>query len=81
MTDAAVSQQAIVAIQMPVPDTAASQMAMVAVCSEVPPVSGGARIFEYALVTVSKEFVIPKVLVPLGCGAFMATMPYYIGKS
>lgn len=80
MTDARSPQFAAVAIAHENADAHLPQLAAVAVCSEVPPVAGGARLFQYALVTVSKEFTIPVYFLPFGLGQFMATMPYYIGE-
>ena len=80
MTDICAPQFGGAAVTQGVPESRVPQFAAVAICSEVPPIAGGARALQFAIVTVSKEFTIPIVMTPLGCGAFMATMPYYIGK-
>lgn len=79
MTDAATEQlAAVVPTRASNMDSPVYGLAAVAVCSEVPPVAGGARYMQAAIVTVSIEFVIPQVYVPQACGQFMQTMPYYI---
>lgn len=78
MTDGRLYQLAAVGAVLGEPEARVQQLAAVAVCSEVPPVAGGARIYQYAVQTVSVEFVIPQVYVPSGVGGFIQTMPYYI---
>lgn len=80
MTDARSPQIAAVAVTQDDAGARVPQFAAVAICSEVPPVAGGARLFQYAIVTVAKEFTIPVYFLPFGLGMFMATMPYYIGE-
>lgn len=80
MTDTQVNQLAIVAVTRGVPQSNIYEFAAVAVCGEQPPVAGGARVLQFAMVTVSKEFYIPIIYVPLSLGAFMQTMPYYVGR-
>jgi hypothetical protein len=79
MTDARSPQLGAAAITIGEPNSQVPQFAIVAVCSEVPPLAGGARAQQFAIVTVSKEFTIPPIYTPMGLGQFMATMPYYIG--
>lgn len=78
MTDARLFQAATVAPVSAPSDAQIMQIAVVAVQKEIPPIAGGARIYQMAIVTVSKEFVIPVVFAPVACGQFMQTMPYYI---
>lgn len=81
MTDATVFQAAIVSPIRQPSDAAISQVVLIAVQKEVPPIAGGAEVRQLAIVTVSKEFVIPIIPTPISIGQFLATRPYWVGRN
>lgn len=57
-----------------------SQMALISVVTEAPPKADGAILNQVAIISVSREYVIPIIYIPFSAGAFFQTMPYYIGQ-
>jgi hypothetical protein len=81
MTDATVPQLALVAVADGAGgDAQIVQLAAVAICSETPLPSGGAKAQQLVSISVSKEYVIPPIFIPMNMGQFMATMPYWVGR-
>lgn len=80
MTTGTIYQDALVSVVTGTPSAIVDQIAIVSVVSEVPPLAGGALIEQIALVSLDLEYIIPQVYVPLPCGQFMQTFPYFIGE-
>lgn len=80
MTDGVVSQVTMVSPSAAIPDANVNTFAIVAVVSEIPPLAGGATINSFVIISVSREYTTPISYEPMSVGAFMQTMPYYIGQ-
>lgn len=81
MTDPLAHQAAMVAVADGAGgDALAHQYALVAVCQETPPQAGGALVEQAAMVAVVRDYYIPPIYIPVPCGEFMQTMPYYVGE-
>lgn len=82
MTDASLSQLAVVAVTRDAPAAGSilSQLAMIAVVGETPPTAGGAVLSQVAFVAVSIEVKLTRRLSPFPIRSVWG-FPYYIERT
>lgn len=55
----------------------AGQLAVISTVSEAPPAP---LVGQLVVIATVNDYYVPQILVPLGLGQFLFTMPYFIGE-